>query len=296
MKKFAFLLFTFFIASHSKAQNPDINERSLPVVTKSLFSPANQRNYTREGNFFTYWGYNFSWYNKSDIHFKGPGYNFTLKDVLAYNRPSKLNLDYLNPGVITVPQFNFHVGYFISDNYSVSIGWDHMKYVMEVPQTLKIDGYIDSQVSNPGIPTGKYAGVYDNQSLTVDEDMLTFEHTDGFNYASVEVQRHDDIYVSHSGKSNLTMETGLGAGLMVPRSDVRLFGVGQNNYWNIAGYGVSVKAGLKYYFTRRFYLQNSLKTGWTNLTKIRTTGRDEYDTASQHISYLENYTVLGYQF
>jgi hypothetical protein len=92
----------------------------------------------------------------------------------------------------------------------------------------------------------------------------------------------------------LAMETGLGAGLVVPRTDVRLLEVGQNNYWNVAGWGISAKAGAKLFFNKHLFFQGSLKTGWTNLSNIRTTGRNGIDKAQQKISYLENYWVLGY--
>jgi len=75
-----------------------------------------------------------------------------------------------------------------------------MKYVMDVPQTVKVDGYINPTISSPAIATGAYAGVYNNTSLTINADMLTYEHTDGFNYVSIEVERYDDIWVAKSHK------------------------------------------------------------------------------------------------
>src|SRR5690606_34735065 len=108
-------------------------------------------------------------------------------------------------------------------------------------------GYIEEKVSDPDHPlsTGKYAGEYDNELLEIESDMLTFEHTDGYNYANVEVERYDDIWVSRSQQRTLTLETGLGVGLIIPRTDVRFFEEGKNNALNVAGYGVSVKAGFK---------------------------------------------------
>ena len=265
-------------------------------VGKSLFNHSNKREKSRQGDWFFHWGYNFSWYDKSDISFKGPGYDFKLKDVVAHDRPSKLSLDYINPMEITIPQFNFRFGYFFKDNYSLSLGWDHMKYVMDIPQKVVIEGYINPSISEPAIPTGNYAGVYEGQELQVNEEMLSFEHTDGLNYVSAELERYDDIWYSRSHKNGLTLETGIGLGFVIPRSDVHLFGIGKNNFWNFAGYGVSVKAGLKFYLTRRLYLQNTTKTGFMDLPKIHTTGRNNIDGASQTIRYIENFTALGYQF
>jgi hypothetical protein len=296
MKRIPFLLFLMLFSKRIIAQQINSTNTTNPKIGKSIFYKQNPRNFSRKGEWFAHWGWNFSRYDQSDITFKGPGYNFTLNDVKAKDRPSKLSTDYINPMELTTPQFNFRFGYYIKDNYSISIGWDHMKYVMDIPQTVKITGYINPTISTPSIPTGKYAGVYDNTPITINADMLTFEHTDGFNYISSELERYDDVWVSNSQKQMLTMETGVGIGVMIPRTDVKLFGVGKNNFWNFAGYGVSIKAGLKYHFTKGFYLQNTTKVGYTDQWAIHTTGRNNLDKASQTIRYLENFTALGYQF
>eukprot|EP00388_Colpodella_angusta_P001348 GDKJ01004338.1.p1 GENE.GDKJ01004338.1~~GDKJ01004338.1.p1 ORF type:complete len:303 (-),score=4.64 GDKJ01004338.1:2756-3643(-) len=295
MKRSSILLLALFFGKKLAAQNLSTTV-AQPTIGKSLFNNSNKRNFSRKGEWFLYWGWNFSTYDTSDLTFTGPGYDFTLKDITAKDRPSKLSTDYINPLELTTPQFNFRFGFFIKDNYSISLGWDHMKYVMDIPQTVKVDGYINTTISNPAIATGTYAGAYNNTPLTIKSDMLTFEHTDGFNYVSTEVERYDDIWVAKNQQNMLTMETGVGAGFMIPRTDVRLFGVGENNFWNFAGYGVSLKAGLKFHFTKKFYLQNTTKIGYTDLWAIHTTGRNDIDKASQTIRYLENFTALGFQF
>jgi len=295
MKRSSILLLALFFGKKLAAQNLSTTV-AQPTIGKSLFNNSNKRNFSRKGEWFLYWGWNFSTYDTSDLTFTGPGYDFTLKDITAKDRPSKLSTDYINPLELTTPQFNFRFGFFIKDNYSISLGWDHMKYVMDIPQTVNVEGYINTTISKPAIATGTYAGTYNNTPLTVKSDMLTFEHTDGFNYVSTEVERYDDIWVAKNQQNMLTLETGVGAGFMIPRTDVRLFGVGENNFWNFAGYGVSLKAGLKFHFTKKFYLQNTTKIGYTDLWAIHTTGRNDIDKASQTIRYLENFTALGFQF
>ena len=296
MKKSYLLLFLFFFVKNIKAQENTNQSDGSVIIGKSLFSNEIKRNFSRKGDFYFHWGYNHSWYGKSDIKFTGPGYDFTLKDVVAHDRQSPLKWNYLNPSLISVPQYNIRFGYFFADNYSVSVAWDHMKYVMDVPQSVAITGTIGNTISEPGVPTGAYAGTYNGEMINVTPEMLTFEHTDGFNYANIEIERYDDIWVAPSRETSLTLETGVGVGMMVPRSDVRLFTQGRNNHWNVSGYGFSVKAGLKFYITKMLYLQNTTKLGATNLKNIHTTGRDDVDKASQKINYIENLWVLGYQF
>jgi hypothetical protein len=296
MKKSSLLVLAFLFGRRVSAQEIFTQSAPQPLLGKSIFGNDNKRDRSQQGDWFIHWGYNFSWYDTSNITFKGTGYHFILKDVVAHDRPSKLSLDYINPLEITIPQFNFRFGYVFKDNYSVSLGWDHMKYVMDIPQTVNVTGYIDSEISNPAIPTGTYAGTYQDMPLNVKEDMLSFEHTDGLNYVSTELERYDDIWVSHSKINRLTMESGVGVGFVIPRTDAHLFGVGQNNFWNFAGYGISAKLGIKFYLTRKLYLQNTTKVGFMDLPRIHTTGRNNIDKASQTIRYTENFTALGFQF
>ncbi len=62
-------------------------------------------------------------------------------------------MDYINPMEMTIPQTNFKLGYFINDHYNISIGVDHMKYVMTQDQKTAISGtypahYIGNQINN----------------------------------------------------------------------------------------------------------------------------------------------------
>ncbi|WP_167459536.1 hypothetical protein [Pedobacter jejuensis] len=296
MKRFSLLFLALLFGRRINAQQLNTSTTDVAPTSKSLFDPEHKRKDSRKGDFYFHWGYNHSWYNKSDIRFQGPNYDFTLKDVVAHDRQSKLSWAYLNPGLITVPQYNIRVGYFIKDNYSISLGWDHMKYVMDIPQNVAITGNIGANISTQNVSTGLMAGNYNGQTINVKESMLTYEHTDGFNYANVEVERYDDIWVAPGGNTSLTLETGIGAGLMVPRSDVRLFGLGRNNNFNVAGYGVSAKLGLKFYVWKNIYIQNTTKVGATNLKNVHTTGFNDSDKASQKINYLENMWVVGVQF
>lgn len=106
-----------------------------------------------KGKFYIYWGGNRDSYSKSDIHFKGADYDFTLYDVEAVDRPVGWHINYINPTMMTIPQTNFRLGYFINDHYNISVGVDHMKYIMVQNQSVKINGtfpasYIGNQVNN----------------------------------------------------------------------------------------------------------------------------------------------------
>lgn len=261
----------------------------------SLFSAFAQtkqidpKQYTvhNKGKFFLYWGGNRGYYSKSDIQFKGNHYNFTLSDVSAVDKPKGWHIDYINPLRMTIPQTNARVGYFISDHYSVSAGVDHMKYVMKQDQTVKINGYINGT----GTP---HDGTYNNDDKVLTEDFLTFEHTDGLNYVTIEFSRVDDISklfgIRNTDVFQLNLTEGLGTGVLYPRTDTKLLNKERHDEFHIAGYGFSAKAGLHLVFFKHFLLVGELKGGYINMYDVRTTNSIS-DKANHKFFFFE--TILG---
>ena len=235
--------------------------------------------------YYFYWGYNRAFFAPSSIHFKGSGHNFTLKNVEAEDRPSALSAVYYSD--VSVPQYNWRFGYNFAPFWNISFGHDHMKYVVNQGQTVAIDGTIDASAS------AKYAGNYDGQSIRLDPDFLEFEHTDGFNYFSVELETlHPMDFIQ---QERLSFVGGFGLGPMIPRSDVRLFNKGQNHPWNLSGFGCSMHGGLQFEFGNRYFLRYTGKYGRVDLKNIPTTG-EGHDHAEQRILFMENNMTIGAHF
>ena len=261
----------------------------------SLTSFAQQTN--KKGSYYITWGYNRSAYANSDIRFVGPGYDFTLLKAEALDFPTPISdfRTYVDPELLSIPQFNFHAGYFIKDNLSISIGWDHMKYVVTDGQTVRVTGFVNPQTSTPAINVNPaYVGTFNQTPLTLDPDeFVHLEHTDGYNYASIEIEQYKSLFQSKKSRFAIDWMKGIGIGALVPRSDVYVFGLGKNNYWNLAGGGASLKTGLKFNFSKLLFFETTFKTGATKLWDIRTTGRS-VDHAEQAIYFVEFYGALGF--
>lgn len=238
----------------------------------------------RKGELFMYWGWNRSAYTNSDIHFTGDDYDFTLEKVKAADRQSDLSMDYVSLGTLTIPQFNFRIGYYINDKYSISFGLDHMKYVMVSNQTVNIDGNIENSDT-------EYDGRYDNEEFVVAEDFLTFEHTDGLNYTNIELRRLDNLFRWEKGiEINLT--TGIGAAVMLPKTNAKLLSNDRHDDFNIAGYGFDAMVGLNITFFNYFFIQGELKGGFIHMPNVRTT-QFKSDKASQKFMFGQSNIVIG---
>lgn len=272
-------LIAFIGAIHFNALAQDINSIKYTASNK--------------GKFFVSWGGNRDSYSKSDIRFKGEDYDFTIKDATARDKPKGWHIDYVSPTRMTIPQTNVKIGYFISENYTVSLGIDHMKYVMYRNKTRTLDGYINLPDTEIG---SMYNGTYNNEDFFISEDLLKFEHTNGLNYVYAEFARYDDISsllnLPNIDKFQINLTEGLAAGILYPKTNTTLLQKDKYDEFHLAGYGISAHAGINFTFFMHFFMQLDLKGGWINMPDIRTTS-NVAESASQHFFYLQRVISFG---
>ena len=248
----------------------------------------------KKGKFYFYWGWNKAQYSYSDIRFKGDNYNFTLFDVAAQDRQTGWDPSvYLNPGNMTIPQTVARVGYYFHDNWNLSLGVDHMKYVMVRNQLATIDGYIDLQNSFT-----QFNGIYDNEQLMISEDFLQFEHTDGLNYINIEISRIDNLgefFKWDSKKVQLNILESIGIGVLYPKTNSTLLSKERYDDFHFSGFGVSLKGGINLTLFDHFFIQAEIKSGYINMSDIRTTTSNA-DSASQDFLFFQRNISFGYIF
>ena len=240
----------------------------------------------KKGDFFLSWGYNWSWYSNSDIKFEGENYNFELKSVKAADRQTPFTFEnYFRFNSITIPQYNLRLGYYFKNNYSVSLGIDHMKYVARSGQLVKLSGEIENSETI-------YDGVYNNKTVLLEKFFLEFEHTDGLNYINAEIRRFDDLFTLHKSiKMNLFYGTGIG--FIYPKTNSLLLNNDRYDQFNLAGYGLHALFGVGFTFFEHLIIKTELKGGYINMPNIRTTS-NESDSASQSFFFGQyNFSIGG---
>ncbi len=272
----------------------------LLVVTVSNILPQQElsnasKTYTasNKGKFFISWGGNRESFSRSDIHFKGEGYNFVIKDASARDKPKGWHVDYINPTRMTIPQTNIKVGYFINDNYAIALAVDHMKYVLDRNRTRTVSGTINLASDTPG---SAFNGTFNNESVFISEDFLKFEHTNGLNYVYTEFLRFDDISslfkIRNTDKFQINITEGLGFGLLYPKTNTELLGKERYDEFHVSGFGASLNLGLNFTIFKHFYMQLDLRGGHINMNDIRTTS-NKNESASQKFWFLQRVISFG---
>jgi len=247
-------------------------------------------NTTGKGMFFFNWGYNRSAYTKSDIRFQGKGYDFTMENAKATDNYAKFGRVYFDPQQITVPQFNVRLGYYFKNNWAISFGQDHMKYIFADNNHVKLSGYVESNI-DPNL-----SGQYDNIDYTTDRNSFHYENSDGLNYLRFELTRSDTWYKTPDRKFAVTTNVGVSVGGILSFNDFTFAGKKTMRTISMSGYGLSAHLGVRLEFFERIFFQASSGNGFMHQLKVRTRPNDRTERVSQKFFYSEINGVVGVFF
>ena len=256
----------------------------------SASAEETQENIRQQGQWYGYWGWNRSQYSSSNIDFKGDDHNFTLHNADAQDRQNDVTVSsifnrYLSPVNLTIPQYNYRFGYFVADDWSVSLGFDHMKYVLEENQIVGLSGTIDTPGFEKTDPS--------REDKQFSSDFMSFEHTDGLNMISLETEYFYSLW-NHGKDYDFALFAGAGAGLMIPKTNVKMLNYDRNDEFHLAGYATSIKGGFEFTFFHNWFLRGMAKFGYTNMDDVLTTSDGE--KASQTFYFDEYIGAIGYRF
>jgi hypothetical protein len=247
-------------------------------------SPLIAQPFKLHGMYFQ-WGYNKEWYTKSNIHFKlANGSDFILHQAKAHDKPDMKGI-YEKPFDISIPQYNYRIGFYLnsSKTRAIELNFDHTKYVVTDGQKVNVTGTIE------GVPVS-------GDSILNRNTFLHFEHTDGANFLHVNyVWRKPLLFQKDNTTHRLDLMAKLGAGINIPRTDVTWKGDRLNNKFHIAGYNISTELGIQYYFSKRFFLETTAKTGFVKYTNaLANTNQFKNSFAKHSFGYFEVIGLIGY--
>lgn len=214
----------------------------------------------QKGTFYFAWGYNKDWFSKSDLHFSDHttgNYDFTLHDVKAIDNP---DIDQIFNTDVAIPQFIYRFGYYFNDkrNLGVEIAFDHAKYIMVRRQNVRINGFLNGET-------------IDKDTL-IDPKFLRFEHTNGANFLTANLLKRQKFFQSKNGKHALNCVLKPGVGVVIPKTDVTLFGVRRDNVYHVAGYIAGLELSLRYEYGKHWFAETGFKGSFANYMNVLTIG------------------------
>ena len=267
------------------------------LISLSLFSQKKKRKVSNEkGTIFISWGYNRSTYTKSNLKLQGQGYNFDMQYVKARDNQSPLNSGDYSLTKLSVPQYNFKIGYYYKQKWSISLGVDHMKYIFSDNNKVVVSGNLSYQ--------SKYVSLGNNinygsapillKNITTDRDVFHYENSKGLNYIHGELGLSEKLFVADKkGDIIISSNVGFGAGLLLSYTNLLFDGVQHETTKSLSGYGLSTFAGLRLEFLKRIYLYSNFSVGFLHKVHEKTSMIDEVAYASQYFGYSQIEAGLG---
>ncbi len=262
---------------------------SAQIIEKSATKePEAKTPFFRKHAFYLQWGYNHEVYSPSDIHFfrtssnPANAYDFTIHQALASDKPD-FDAILTKPWEISVPQYNYRMGMFLDEarTSAIEINFDHTKYVVNDWQTVRVTGNL----------LGK---TVDTMMVLHPQKLLHFEHTNGANFLQINYVKQKIILQNKAKSRSLLTAIGkLGAGVVIPKTDVTLWGKQLDNEFHIAGYTAAVELGLRYYPFQRFFIEPTVKGGFANYTDVLIMDEGK---ANHSFWYLQGILLVGYEW
>jgi hypothetical protein len=256
---------------------------TITVLLLSIISFA-QKGRLLKGMYIQ-WGYNKEWYTKSTINFKlSNGDNFKIVKAKAHDKPD-LSAIIESPGDISIPQYNYRLGFYINKSHtkSIELNFDHIKYVVTDGQTARIKGIIGKDV-------------VDADSILNPDNFLHLEHTDGGNLLHINyVQQNTILYNKTKTRPLVNTIWKVGAGINIPRTDFTYRGDRFNNDFHVAGYNFGAEAGARWYFSKKFFLEATGKTGYVRyMNALANTNAIKGNRVTHGFGYFELIALVGY--
>ncbi|PZP42085.1 MAG: hypothetical protein DI598_17350 [Pseudopedobacter saltans] len=243
MKKKFLVLAALAAFSHAAVQAQDVNQNDQQVserLKKDLSGLG------KKGEWYFSWGYNKEWYTGSNLHIKQPslGNDYTIVGLRAHDHPGWD--DGLFQKDLTIPQYNYRIGYFFKDNWAFEISFDHTKYVASTNQLLHIKGsrngqQVDEFISNRPDANG--------------ERFLQYQLNNGANFLMFNLvhRKHLTNFNKKWFDASLLLKGGLG--VMIPHVDAKIDGRQNNPDFQFGGFGADLEAALRTTFFRSVYLE-----------------------------------------
>jgi hypothetical protein len=199
---------------------------------------------------------------------------------------------YLNIKYFSVPQFNVRFGRFITDQFSVSVGWDHMKYRLTPTQSCILNGYIDTTK----YAGQQYTGNFNNQQILYTTSFMDFHHSNGFNFIRAAAEYRAPVWKDKTNKHGLYMWCSGNLGIFLPWTDFTFYGERHLNWLHVAGWGWSASSGLRMEMGKHFFAQVGAQFGRSYLGDIMLEDGDKNARAQQAITFMERSWSIGTYF
>jgi hypothetical protein len=260
----------------------------LVTVFAPLFTAAQQKEKKRKHELYFSWGYNTEWYTHSNLHISQPSLNndFTFENIKGHDHRGWD--EGLFQKALTIPQYNYRVGYFINEKkgLAIEINFDHTKFIFGDNQMVHVKGTI----------TGKgYDGnvlFKENDAPGADSSSYYFLNN-GANFLLFNIVKRWHFINNKKETIQIDAFAKAGIGPVIPHVDNKFFNQKPNDpHFQVGGWNIGVEGALRATFFKHVYLEYTNKLDYARYSGLRI----YQGTAKQAFGTYEMMLNLGLTF
>ena len=269
MNLVAILLLTGIVAHAQKLKKDSTYTEKEP----SIKITREENSVGKKGELYASWGYNKEWYTPSNMHIKQPslGNDYVLRNVYAHDHPGWD--EGLFSKALSIPQYNYRLGYFFKDNWALEINFDHTKYVVATNQLLHAVGTMNHQPVDTFIDNRK--------------GFLQYQLNNGANFLLANIVHRKHLTSFHKRWFDAALLLKGGLGVMIPHVQNTIDSMENNPHFQFGGFAAGVEGGIRATFFRYAYLEFTNKitaTDYYNLNVYKGTARQFFATYEMILS------------
>jgi len=140
----------------------------------------------------------------------------------------------------------------------------------------------------------KYAGTHLRETVTLEPNLLQFEHTNGLNLVSLDIEYLQPVWNIYKHKFWLKWNFGLGGVWVITKTDVKILNDGIDNEFHLSGYSLAAKTGPRLEFWHWGFLAAEVKGGYMTLPSVLIQN-NEPKRANHNFSFVQVSVVAGLQ-
>ena len=228
----------------------------LSILAMASPTAAQTTDYVgQKGQLYFSWGYNKEWYTQSNIHVRQEalGNDYTFRNVIGKDKPGWDEKSIFKQP-ISIPQYNYRIGYWFKDNWAFEINFDHTKYVVEQQQLLHVEGKINF------LPVDTYM---------INRGNLLWQLNNGANFFLFNLVRRYQIPKMQYKHFNVSLLMKGGVGFMIPHVENTILGNSNKPGFQFGGWDIGVEAALRFTFFKYVYLEYCNKAVYAKYSGLK---------------------------
>lgn len=212
----------------------------------------------KKGEFYFSWGYNKEWYTRSNLKISQPelGNDYTFRRVTAHDHPGWD--EGLLSKAITIPQYNYRIGYFFNDKHDlgIEINFDHTKYIITDGKDVNVKGRLNGRSVDTTVNFSEGNGFF-------------YYLNNGANFLLINIVKRWHWYANQSNSIKIDALGKFGIGPVIPHVENSFFNQKNEPHFQIGGWNTGIEGALRSTFFKHVYLEFAGKLDYARYSGLR---------------------------